>query len=99
MADDCEFEIKRHLILIISIKIQHHVFKAAQIAINFGILSVISSFIPYHVQYALNALDVHFEKNVEQDQGKSIYNHFNFTFCYKFQSSVSKALLMIPFSV
>ena len=74
VSDDCEFEQKIHLIVIISKVIQYRGYNAAEIAIKSGILRLISSFIPNYIQYALNALDILIENYVEQDQGKTIYD-------------------------
>ncbi|EAY21763.1 hypothetical protein TVAG_237890 [Trichomonas vaginalis G3] len=67
-----EFEQQIHFIVIISNLIQQLGYNAAELAIEYDILTLISSFIPDHIQYALNALDVLIEKYVEKDHGKTI---------------------------
>ncbi|EAY18673.1 hypothetical protein TVAG_062780 [Trichomonas vaginalis G3] len=72
MSHSCEFEFKIHLIVIISNIIQYSGYDTAEAAIERDILSVISSFIPDHIRYALNVLDVLIKKYAEYDQGKTI---------------------------
>ncbi|EAY21773.1 hypothetical protein TVAG_237990 [Trichomonas vaginalis G3] len=73
VSNNCEFEQQIQLIVIISKIIQNRGYNAAETAIKSGILKLIGSFIPYYIQYALNALDVLIENYVEQDQGKTIW--------------------------
>ncbi|EAY08710.1 hypothetical protein TVAG_079700 [Trichomonas vaginalis G3] len=74
IALECEFEVKRSLITIISKYIEFHRFDAVEAAVQIGILKAIKSFISDHIQLVLDSLNAIIGKYYEEKRGDVIYS-------------------------